>query len=369
MLSKCHQWKIRPRAFFVYLAKGRGISMFYCWLNSPTILSNIQKHWNHIKNMVSLVPYHTEKSCNQVPHLCACLCPFRCRLSGTGAACCCARACGHCWNRESSFPSALLFGRDWGPSWKAGGWLACFSRWAWWSRWIAWGVSCCCGLCQVWLDAAEIPELLSSESWLSVYSTGLQGTEVMKLEDTSCIKRLVPGGLGAIAESLQLAFTLHDTGFVLPCRWLLQCCLDVPAALWLLLKPWFDSSLWCAVGQQIHIAAGTPVFLQRFKGVLEKLSDSKLCHSLLWQFPGFEVSLVSGTAGQQAGEESSTGYIVIQVRRAADVRCCKCKCFERRFVGEEEALLWGELEGWYFDILAHRAGWGEGIRQTERKSS
>lgn len=29
-----------------------------------------------------------------------------------------------------------------------------------------------------------------------------------------------------------------------------------------------------------------------------------------WQFPGFEVPLISGTAGQQAGEGSSTDFIV-----------------------------------------------------------
>lgn len=167
-------------------------------------LSNIQKHWNGIKNMVSLVPYHTEKSCDQVPRLCVSLpfdcCPFRCRLSGTGAVGQCARTCGHCWNRASSFPSTLLFGCDWGLSWKAGGWLACFSRWTQWSRWIAWGVLRHSGWHQLWLDTSEIPELLSSKLCLCVCSTSLQGTEVPRLEDMSCIKRPVPGGLEVIAE-------------------------------------------------------------------------------------------------------------------------------------------------------------------------
>lgn len=61
------------------------------------------------------------------------------------------------------------------------------------------------------------------------------------------------------------------------------------------------------------IAGGPSVFLQRVRGVLEKLSDSELCHSFLWQFPEFEVSLVSGTAGQQTGQESSTGFIAFQM--------------------------------------------------------
>lgn len=78
--------------------------------------------------------------------------------------------------------------------------------------------------------------------------------------------------------------------------------------------------------------------------------------TLLWQFPGFEVSLVSGTAGQQAGEESSTGFIVFQMLGAADVRCHKCSFFARRVVGEGEASPSRELEGWYVDVLAHRAG-------------
>jgi len=90
----------------------------------------------------------------------------------------------------------------------------------------------------------------------------------------------------------------------------------------LLLKPWFNSSLWRAVGQ-IHVAAGPPAFQQRVKGLLEKLGYSKICHSLLWHFSGFEVALVSGTAGQQAGGERSLGFIVFQMLRTADRRCYK----------------------------------------------
>lgn len=128
MLSKCHQWKIRPSPFFVRLAKGRGISIFCCWLSSPIILSNIQKHWNRIKNMVTLVPYHTEKSHDQVPHLCVSPpfdCPFRWRLSGTGAVCRCAWACGHCWNREQLFLPRCCLGVTEGWAGRlVGGWLA-----------------------------------------------------------------------------------------------------------------------------------------------------------------------------------------------------------------------------------------------------
>ena len=127
-------------------------------------------------------------------------CPFRCRLSGTGAVCGCARACGHCWSREHRFPSALPFGCDWGLSWKAGGWLACFARWTPWSRWIAWGVLRRSGWCKAWLDTSEIPELLNSKPCLRIYSTSLQGTEVTRLEDMSFIKRPVPGGLGVISR-------------------------------------------------------------------------------------------------------------------------------------------------------------------------
>lgn len=59
----------QAQCFFLCLAKGRGISIFHCWLSSPMILSNIQEHWNCIKYVFSLVPYHTEKSHYQVPHL------------------------------------------------------------------------------------------------------------------------------------------------------------------------------------------------------------------------------------------------------------------------------------------------------------
>lgn len=54
---------------FVCLARGRNISIFHCWLSSPKILSCIQEHWSCFKNIFNLVPYHTGKSCNQVPHL------------------------------------------------------------------------------------------------------------------------------------------------------------------------------------------------------------------------------------------------------------------------------------------------------------
>lgn len=57
------------------------------------------------------------------------------------------------------------------------------------------------------------------------------------------------------------------------------------------------------------------------------------------------MSFISGTAGQQAGEESSTGFVVFQMLRAAHVRYYKCRFSERRVVGEGEALLWGELQG------------------------
>lgn len=68
-------------------------------------------------------------------------------------------------------------------------------------------------------------------------------------------------------------------------------------------------------------------------------------HFLLWRFPGFELALVSGTAGQQVREGSSTGVRVFHVLGAADVRCCKQKFYEKRVVGEGESLLSGELGG------------------------
>lgn len=84
------------------------------------------------------------------------------------------------------------------------------------------------------------------------------------------------------------------------------------------------------MGQQICIATDPPVFLQRVKGILEKMSEPKICRSLLWQFPAFKVPLISGTGGQQAGEESNTSFIVFLMLGAADVRCFKC-----RFLSEE----------------------------------